>query len=33
MVAALGYRRFLRGETADLWLEPHAGLRRPKVAR
>ena len=29
MIAALGYRHFLRGQRADLWLEPHAGLRRP----
>ncbi len=34
MIAALGYRRFLRRETADLWLEPRAGLLRPsKTAR
>jgi N6-L-threonylcarbamoyladenine synthase len=30
MIAALGYQRFLRGETADLRLEPHAGLLRPR---
>ncbi len=30
MIAALGYQRFLRGETADLSLEPRAGLLRPK---
>ena len=30
MIAALGYQRFLRGETADLWLEPRAGLLRPR---
>jgi N6-L-threonylcarbamoyladenine synthase len=30
MIAALGYHRFLRGQTADLWLEPRAGLLRPK---
>jgi N6-L-threonylcarbamoyladenine synthase len=30
MIAALGYRRFLRGEATDLGLEPRAGLRRPE---
>ena len=30
MVAALGYHRFRAGHTADLWLEPRAGLIRPK---
>ena len=29
MIGALGYRHFVRGQRADLWLEPHAGLRRP----
>ncbi len=29
MVAALGYRRLLAGQTADLALEPRAGLLRP----
>jgi N6-L-threonylcarbamoyladenine synthase len=29
MVAALGYRHWLAGETADLGLEPRAGLQRP----
>jgi N6-L-threonylcarbamoyladenine synthase len=29
MIAALGYRHVVRGARADLWLEPHAGLRRP----
>ena len=33
IIAALGYRRFLRGETADLWLEPRAGLVRPPLRR
>ena len=31
MIAALGYHRFQRGETADLWLEARAGLLRPKA--
>jgi len=31
MVAALAHRHLERGETVDLWLEPHAGLRRPKL--
>ncbi|MEW6251929.1 MAG: tRNA (adenosine(37)-N6)-threonylcarbamoyltransferase complex transferase subunit TsaD [Planctomycetota bacterium] len=31
MIAALGYRHFIRGERADLWFEPHAGLRRPPL--
>jgi N6-L-threonylcarbamoyladenine synthase len=30
MIAALGYRRFLAGHAADLWLEPRGGLLRPK---
>jgi len=30
MIAALGYQRFRRGLTADLWLEPRAGLLRPR---
>ena len=30
MVAAVGYRRFKHGDIADLWLEPRAGLLRPK---
>jgi len=30
MVAALGYHQLRAGKTADLWLEPRAGLRRPK---
>jgi len=29
MTAALGYRLFLAGRTADLWLEPRSGLLRP----
>lgn len=33
MVAALGYRRWQRGEVADLWLEPRAGLLRPPLRR
>jgi N6-L-threonylcarbamoyladenine synthase len=33
MVAALGYHRFRQGHTADLWLEPHGGLLRPKLRR
>lgn len=33
MVAALGYRRLLRGEIADLRLEPRAGLLRPALRR
>lgn len=32
MIAALGYQRFQRGERADLWLEPRAGLLRPRRA-
>ena len=31
MIAALAYRRVQRGETADLWLEPRAGLLRPAL--
>jgi N6-L-threonylcarbamoyladenine synthase len=30
MIAALGYHRFRQGLTADLWLEPRAGLLRPR---
>ena len=33
MIAALGYQRFQRGQTADLWLEPRAGLVRPPLTR
>jgi len=32
MVAALGFRHWLAGETADLGLEPRAGLQRPPRA-
>jgi len=32
MIAALACHKFRRGELADLWLEPHAGLKRPKFA-
>ncbi len=31
MVAAHGYHLLQAGQTADLWLEPRAGLRRPPV--
>ncbi len=31
MVAALAYHRFQRGDVADLWLEPRAGLLRPAL--
>jgi N6-L-threonylcarbamoyladenine synthase len=31
MVAALAYHHWQRGETADLWVEPRAGLLRPAV--
>jgi N6-L-threonylcarbamoyladenine synthase len=33
IVAALGYHRFRAGRVADLWLEPRAGLLRPKRAK
>ncbi len=32
MIAAQGARQFIRGDLADLWLEPRAGLLRPKSA-
>ncbi len=30
MIAMLGYRLFQAGRVADLWLEPHGGLMRPR---
>jgi len=33
MIAAIGYRRLLAGDIADLSLEPRAGLRRPPRPR
>jgi N6-L-threonylcarbamoyladenine synthase len=29
MIGALGHQHYQRGQRADLWLEPRAGLRRP----
>lgn len=31
MIAALGHHHYQRGNIADLWLEPHAGLVRPSL--
>ncbi len=33
MIAALGHQHFIRGNTADLWLEPRAGLLRAKTQK
>jgi N6-L-threonylcarbamoyladenine synthase len=32
MIAALGFHRLQAGQVTDLWLEPRAGLQRPRKA-